>query len=170
MSLLPQNKQSEVCEWQGKLLDTARELLNNVEIPVSSCIDYDSKDLWQEIDFVIVSMLSAKIKNAEKIEVLTADLNDCGESHLFDLLNSFYNFLTYANISYKAAKIFPNQDGVFCTIGDLKKEEGSIDDILKKDSGVQDAIDKVLSYFTDSKAGQEFIDGILNERRVVDNT
>lgn len=131
LSLLPQHKQSEVCEWQGKLLDTARELLNNVEIPVSSCIDYDSKDLWQEIDFVIVNMLSTKIKNAEKIKVLTADLNDCGESHLFDLLNSFYDFLTYANISYKAPKIFPNQDGVFCTIGDLKKEEGSIDDILK---------------------------------------
>ncbi|OYP41924.1 sacsin N-terminal ATP-binding-like domain-containing protein [Prevotella sp. P5-50] len=131
LSLLPQNKDLDLYMWQEKLLNTSRELLAGTEIPASSYINYESKDLWQDINFIIVSLLSNKIKSAETIEVLTNNLNNCGEIHLFELLNSFYDFLKQANISYTAPKIFPNQEGIFCTIGELKKEEGTIDDILK---------------------------------------
>ena len=131
LSLLPQNKESEVYLWQEKLLKTARELLIDFEIPVDSYINYETQDLWQGINLIIVGLLCNKIKTAGKVEALILELNGCGESHLFELLNSFYDFLKHANISYSAPIIFPNQKGVFCKISDLKKEEGTIDDILK---------------------------------------
>ena len=131
LSLLPQNKESEVYLWQEKLLKTARELLIDLEIPVDSYINYETQDLWQGINPIIVGLLCNKIKTAEKVEALILELNGCGETHLFELLNSFYDFLKHSNISYSAPIIFPNQEGVFCKISDLKKEEGTIDDILK---------------------------------------
>lgn len=131
LSLLPANRKSELYLWQEKLLDTARELLTNKKIPVGSNINYETKDLWQDINFVVVSLISNRIKTAEKVETLISDLGNCGENHLFDLLNSFYDFLKQANIAYADPKIFPNQEGDFCQIGELKKEDGCIDDILK---------------------------------------
>lgn len=131
LSLLPQNKESEVYLWQEKLLKIARELFIDLEIPTDSYINYETQDLWKEINFIIVGLLSNKIKTVENVEALILELNDCSESHLFELLNSFYDFLKHSNIPYSAPIIFPNQEGIFCKIDDLKKEVGTIDDILK---------------------------------------
>jgi hypothetical protein len=131
LSLIPSERETEVGHNQNSLYTTATNILGSEVIPLSNTISYTSKDLWQDANFFVVSMISNKIKASEKIEVLDEQLGTKGEVYVFEQLNAFYDFLRKSNISYSDPKIFPNQEGQFCSIGDLKKEEGKIDDIIK---------------------------------------
>lgn len=131
LSLIPTNLETEVGINQENIYTTSRNILGSDVVPDSESIDYSSKDLWQDSNFFVVSMISNKIKTAAKIDVLNEQLGSKGEVYIFDQLNSFYSFLIRSNISYSAPRIFPNQEGEFCAISELKKEEGTIDDTIK---------------------------------------
>lgn len=131
LSLIPFDLESEVGIIQKSIYTTAINILGSDVVSASELINYSTKDLWQDSNFFVVSMISNKIKNAEKIEEFDKQLGSKGEVYVFEQLNSFYDFLRNSNISYSAPKIFPNQEGEFCSITDLKKEEGSIEDIIK---------------------------------------
>lgn len=131
LSLLPSDKETEVGKNQNSLYTTASNILGSELVPCCDTIDYTSKDLWQDANFFVVSMISTKIKTATKVETLNEQLGSKGEVYVFEQLNAFYDFLQKAGISYNVPKIFPNQEGEFCSISNLKKEEGKIDDIIK---------------------------------------
>ena len=131
LSLIPSDKETEVGKNQESLYTTASNVFGSVLVPCCDTIDYSSKDLWQDANSFVVSMISTKIKTAAKIETLNEQLGSKGEVYIFEQLNAFYDFLQKAGISYNAPKIFPNQEGEFCSISSLKKEEGKIDDIIK---------------------------------------
>jgi hypothetical protein len=131
LSLIPSDKESEVGKNQDSLYTTASNILGSEVVPCREIINYSSKDLWIDANFFVVSMISNKIKTAAKMETLNEQLGSKGEGYVFEQINAFYDFLQKAGISYNAPKIFPNQEGEFCSIINLKKEEGTIDDIIK---------------------------------------
>jgi hypothetical protein len=131
LSLIPADKESEVGKNQDSLYATASSILGSELVPCCDLINYASKDLWQDANFFVVSMISEKIKTAVNIETLNEQLGFKGERYIFEQLNNFYDFLQISGISYSVPKIFPNQEGQFCSISNLKKEEGQIDDIIK---------------------------------------
>lgn len=131
LSLLPESRTSLRYETQSVLLRISREILNDCEIQAECYIDYDDADLWMPTDFIVVSLISNVIKNAETIDNLNELLGSCGETHIFELLNDFYKVLRECNINYDALRIFPNQNGMFCCVKDLREEDGTIDDVLK---------------------------------------
>lgn len=131
LSLIPSDKETEVGKNQDSLYTTASNILGSEVVPCSETINYSSKDLWQDANFFVVSMINNKIKTAAKIETLNEQLGSKGEVYIFEQLNAFYDFLQKAGLSYNALNIFPNQEGEFCSINNLKKEEGKIDDIIK---------------------------------------
>lgn len=131
LSIQPKDRESDIYNLQNNLLLTARELLPNRNIPVDSDIDYDARDLWRDTNFVVANIISYEIKNSQNIDSLNEKLGNCGEAHIFELLNSFYDFLQESKFSYDAPVIFLNQHGEFHPIRDLKKEEGQIDDVIK---------------------------------------
>ena len=131
LSLIPVDKESEVGKNQDSLYATASSILGSELVPCCDLINYASKDLWQDANFFVVSMISEKIKTAVNIETLNEQLGFKGERYIFEQLNNFYDFLQISGISYSVPKIFPNQEGQFCSISNLKKEEGQIDDIIK---------------------------------------
>lgn len=131
LSLIPADIETEVGISQKNIYTTSRNILGTDVVPYSESINYSSTDLWQDSNFFVASMISTKIKTAAKIDVLNEQLGSKGEVYIFDQLNSFYSFLIRSNISYSAPRIFPNQEGEFCAISELKKEEGTIDDTIK---------------------------------------
>ena len=131
LRLLPSDKETEVGKNQDSLYTTASNILGSEIVPCSDTISYSSKDLWQDANSFVVSMISNKIKAAAEIETLNEQLNSKGEVYIYEQLNSFYDFLQRAGISYNSLMIFPNQEGEFCSFKELKKEEGKIDDIIK---------------------------------------
>ncbi len=131
LSLIPTDKETEVGKNQVSLYTTASNILGSDVVPGCDTVNYASKDLWQDANFFVVSMISEKIKTAAKIGTLNEQLGNKGEAWIFEQLNAFYDFLQKAGISYNAPKIFPNQEGEFCSISNLKKEEGKIDDLIK---------------------------------------
>lgn len=131
LSLIPSDKETEVEKSQDSLYTTACNILGTNILPCSNTINYSSKDLWQDANCFVASMIIDKITAAAKMETLN-ELLDCkGELYILEQLNAFYDFLQKEGISYNAPKIFPNQKGEFCSFNNLKKEEGKIDDIIK---------------------------------------
>lgn len=141
---------------------------------------------WAEEGF-IDQTTSSEYKNMERFlktmnttELLRTETPEERNARIKDSLSSYMSsgaIKADKDVGYSNGPITTNKDNVTTAVDKLIQKldsalesdaYGDINDILKKDSGVQDAIDKVLSYFTDSKAGKEFVDGILNERKVVE--
>lgn len=131
LSLLPSDKETEVGKNQDSLYTTSFNILGSETVPCSGTINYSSKDLWQDANLFVARMIVSKIKTAAKIETLNEQLGFKGDIYIYEQLNSFYDFLQKSGISYNEAIIFPNQEGEFCSICNLKKEEGQIDDTIK---------------------------------------
>lgn len=130
-SILPINKESELYKYQESLYNITKEILVVDTTYVESSIDFDSVELWQTINEYVVNQLAEKLQSLGSVEALCKHLNDCGEVHAFELLNSLYSFVSHNQISYSSFSIFPNQNGNFLDFNNLKKEDGNIDDILK---------------------------------------
>lgn len=131
LSLLPKDKKSNMYARQSVLLSAARDILAESDIRESSHIDYDSRDLWKEADLVAVYAMVEKIEESNDLDELNNELNECGENHLFKLLNPLYDFVQEETKDI-TARIYPNQNGVFCEKDELFKEEGSINETLKE--------------------------------------
>ena len=131
LSLLPSDKNCETGKSQYALYRTAANLLDEDIVPQADVISYSEKDLWQDSNFFVASAIADKVKSLGRIEKLNELLGAKGETYIFEQLNAFYDFLNSSGISYTAPRIFPNQEGIFCAWTDLKKEEGSIEDIIK---------------------------------------
>lgn len=131
LSLIPSDKETEVGKNQDSLYTTSFNILGSEIVPCSGTINYSSKDLWQDANLFVARMIVSKIKTAAKIETLNEQLGSKGDIYIYEQLNSFYDFLQKSGFSYNEAIIFPNQEGEFCSISNLKKEEGKIDDIIK---------------------------------------
>ncbi len=144
------------------------------------------QERWAEEGF-IDQTTSSEYKNMERFlktmnttELLRTESPEERNARIKDSLSSYMSsgaIKAEKDVGYSNGPITTNKDNVTTAVDKLIQKldsalesdaYGDINDILKKDSGVQDAIDKVLSYFTDSKAGQEFVDGILSERKVVE--
>ena len=62
-------------------------------------------------------------------------MKNCGKNTVMETLNNFYSFLLYQNIPHTNMCIFPNQNGEYRQISELKREEGDINDRLKNIRG-----------------------------------
>lgn len=141
---------------------------------------------WAEEGFMNQTM-SSEYKNMERFlktmnttELLRTERPEERNARIKDSLSSYMAsgaIKAEKDVGYSNGPITTNKDNVTTAVDKLIQKldsaldsdaYGDINDIVKKDSGVKDAIDKVLSYFTDNKSGQEFVDGILNERKVVE--
>ena len=132
LSLLPSDKETEVFKDQYLLHKTAFNILGAEIVLYSDTINFSSKELWQDANSFVACMITNKIAASGKVEILNEKLGSKGEVYLFDQLNAYYSFIQKAGYSYSDDKIFPNQEGEFCSIDNLYKEEGKIDDTIKK--------------------------------------
>lgn len=131
LSILPSNKETELYKYQESLYRIAGEVLGSENTFVASSIEYDSVELWQTINDYAANQVAEKLCNLGTLETLCNHLSDCGEVHALELLNAFYSFVAHNQIAYTSFSIFPNQIGEFKDFNSLKKEDGSIDDIIK---------------------------------------
>ena len=131
LSLLPSDKETEVFKDQYLLHKTAFNILGAEIVIDSDTINFSSKELWQDANFFVACMITNKIAASGKVEILNEELGSKGEVYLFEQLNAYCSFIQKAGYSYSDDKIFPNQEGEFCSINNLYKEEGKIDDTIK---------------------------------------
>lgn len=131
LSLLPSDKETEVFKDQYLLYKTAFNILGSENVIDNDTINFSSKELWQDANFFVSCMITNKIAASGKVEILNEELGSKGEIYLFEQLNAYCNFIQKVGYGYNDDKIFPNQEGEFCSIDNLYKEEGKIDDTIK---------------------------------------
>lgn len=130
LSLTPKDNSSDLYKHQHSLYQISKLFLSG-QTYVEQSIDYDSADLWQIPNEYVASQLCERIAELKTLEKTATALENCGETSIVETLNSFYSFLSYQNIPYATSCIFPNQNGKFRIIGDLKREEGEIGERIK---------------------------------------
>ena len=130
LSLTPKDNSSDLYKHQHSLYQISKLFLSG-QTYVEQSIDYDSADLWQIPNEYVASQLCERIAELQTLEKTATALENCGETSIVETLNSFYSFLSYQNIPYATSCIFPNQNGKFRIIGDLKREEGEIGERIK---------------------------------------
>lgn len=131
LDLLPKDEDSDIGKTQHSIQTATCAILGKADMPNVSYIDYGGNALWKESNNIIAFMLSRKIAEYENLDNLRTHIGEVGEVETFDALNRFYRFLRSSNFNYDALPIFPNQNGTFRCLKELKKEEGSIPEIIK---------------------------------------
>ena len=130
LSLMPKDNSSDLYKYQHSLYLISKLFLSG-QTYSEQTINYDSVDLWQIPNEYVASQLCERIEELQSIEGTASALENCGEVSIIETLNRFYSFLLYQNIPYTTSCIFPNQNGKYRIIGDLKREEGDIGDKIK---------------------------------------
>lgn len=130
ISILPQNKESELYKYQKNIYSISKAILTS-QIYNESMICFDASDLWQSANGYVCSQIHETISSLGSVDALNTSLGMIGEVKVWDFLNKFYNFLSHANITYSSLSIFPNQNGIFKPFNSLNKDEGNIGDLLK---------------------------------------
>ena len=131
ISILPANKESELYEFQVIIYDVSNKILG-VDVNFAEHeVCYDTIELWQDSNTYVVNQIAEKISALGSMETLCEMLGNGGEKYAFELLNKFYKFISHNNIKYSSLSVFPNQNGLFRPLNDVKKEDGYIDSILK---------------------------------------
>ena len=131
LNLLPKDEGSDAGKTQYAVQAVACAILAGKDMPNASYIDYDGNDLWKESNVIVAYMLAQAITECENLENLRIHMGKEGEVDTIDILNAYYRFLLTTNFNYDTLAIFPNQNGEFRCIKDLKKEDGGIQEIIK---------------------------------------
>ncbi len=130
ISLLPSNRESSIYKDQNDIYNVTKELLGYDGFTSQGSVEYENKDLWQLSNKFASNKIANEIKTKGSLENLSNHLSK-GETDIFHLLNTYYEFLYKHNIIDSLYEIFPNQNGTFKRQNELKKEDGKIDDTLK---------------------------------------
>ncbi|HBC29130.1 MAG TPA: hypothetical protein DC006_05655, partial [Prevotellaceae bacterium] len=131
LNLLPKDEGSDFAKNQYALQSVAQSILGKENMPNASYVNCDEAELWKESDRIIANMLAQKIKDDGTIDSLRTRIGEMGEQELFEILNKYYKCLLAFGIKYDGFAVFPNQKGIFCPVGALKKEDGCIPGIIK---------------------------------------
>lgn len=131
LTLLPKKEGNTRRATQEGLLKTAGFFLKDEKLVSLSDVDYTKENLWSRSNYLVSQSIISAIESAKTLEQLKQN-TDCNEEMiLIGNLNAFYCYLNTKNISTEGKSIYPNQNGDFKPIAELKKEEGTIADELK---------------------------------------
>ena len=131
VSLLPNDSDAELKAKQERLLETAKFFLGKEKIPAENYIDYAESDLWRDSNKFVAIQIMDCIQAASDLTQLNAQTGDTGEVNLIEKMNRFFKFINSESIRDYGRKLYPNQNGKFCSLEDLKRDEGNIGDALK---------------------------------------
>lgn len=154
LSLMPLDRSSDLYKHQQSLFAISKALLSN-QTNSEQSVNYDSLDLWQIHNEYVASQICERIAELTNIEGAISAIENSSETSVMDILNDLYGFLSYQNIPYATLCIFPNQNGKFRIIGDLKREEGNIGDRIKN------IIDELVP------SDQEFREILMDKRCII---
>lgn len=130
LSLMPSGQSSDLYKYQQSLYAISKKLLS-AQTYSEQTVNYDSVDLWQVPNEYAVSQICERIEELGTIEATITALENADETSAIGVLNELYGFLSYQNIPYGTACIFPNQNGRYRINGELKREEGDIGERIK---------------------------------------
>lgn len=133
LHLLPEESSPTLYNSQKMLLEIVQKYdYETCESYTISEIRCSNEDFWRKANKVIVDNYNNRIEEDKTIDGLKVYLSeqtkkefDFGDTIIF--LNGYYDYLTSMKISIDSC-IVPNQNGEFCTIDDLFKD----DDISKE--------------------------------------
>lgn len=128
LHLLPEESSPTLYNSQKKLLGIVQKYdYETCEIYTISEIKCSNEDFWRKANKVIVDSYNSRIEADKTIDGLKIYLSgqtkkeyDFGDTIIF--LNSYYAYLTSMKVSIDC-RIIPNQNGEFCTIDDLFKDD-----------------------------------------------
>ena len=128
LHLLPEESSPTLYNSQKKLLGIVQKYdYKTCEIYTISEIKCSNEDFWRKANKVIVDSYNSRIETDKTIDGLKVYLSkqtkkeyDFGDTIIF--LNGYYDYLTSMKISIDGS-IIPNQNGEFCTINDLFKDD-----------------------------------------------
>lgn len=128
-SILPANNvdAGDAPDWvlkQYKLQKVARAILPKSSFEDNGPIEYDQDNLWSLTNKYVLGAICRKIESLNNLSGLSEHMNACGENEAVEILNQFHK-------CGGSGKTFPNQDGTFFEISDLKKDDGTISDEIK---------------------------------------
>lgn len=128
-SILPANNDNagDTPDWslkQYKLQKVARAILPETSFEDNDPIDYDQDNLWSLANKYALGAICRKIESMNNLSGLSEHMNACGENEAVEILNQFHK-------CGGSGKTFPNQEGAFFEISDLKKDDGTISDEIK---------------------------------------
>ena len=136
ITLLPNNQDPNLLAKQDGLLNIAKFIMKDHEFAIPTSIDYSNDDLWKCSNLFLSLMIMDKIESFESLEKLNRETGCVEEISLIDKLNSFYTYIQTEQLKDNDRKIYPNQNGLFRSMSELKKEEGNIGDDLKNIIGL----------------------------------
>lgn len=126
-SILPAQTSDEDNDWQRKqklIQEVAIAIIPAQALPSTSYINYGKDDLWKDANEYVRKAISKEIESLGSLSKLSEHLKNCGEIKAIEHLNKFYE-------CGGAGTIFPDQNGIFRKLSDLKKEGEIIDEMLK---------------------------------------
>lgn len=133
LHLLPQESSPTLYNSQKMLLEIVQKYdYETCESYTASEIKCTNEDFWRKANKVIVENYDSRIEEDKTIDGLKIYLSeqtkkeyDLGDTIIF--LNDYYDYLTSMKIPIESS-IIPNQNGNFCSLDDLHKD----DNILKE--------------------------------------
>lgn len=128
LHLLPEESSPTLYNSQKKLLEIVQKYdYETCESYTISEIKCSNEDFWRKANKVIVDDYNSRIEEDKTIDGLKNYLSqqtkkeyDFGDTIIF--LNGYYDYLTSMKIPIDSS-IIPNQNGEFCTIDDLFKDD-----------------------------------------------
>ncbi|MDR0613846.1 MAG: hypothetical protein LBG45_10350 [Dysgonamonadaceae bacterium] len=132
--LLPDKSSNILHNSQNKLLELVQkydyEICDSYTVSIIQC---SNEDLWRKANNVIIDNYQSRIEDNATIEGLKNYLSeqsgkkyDFGDTVIF--LNDFYGYLTSMKIPIES-NIIPNQNGNFCSLDDLHKDDNIPDEL-----------------------------------------
>ena len=132
--LMPDTSSSILHNSQKKLIEIVQKYdYETCKSHSVSNIICSNEDLWSKANNTIIKSYKARIEEDKTIEGLKIYLSsqssknyDLGDTIIF--LNNFYDYLTSMKITIDG-NIVPNQNGVFCSLEDLFKDDSIIKEL-----------------------------------------
>jgi hypothetical protein len=132
--LMPDISSSILHNSQKKLIEIVQKYdYETCKSHSVSNIICSNEDLWSKANNTIIKSYKARIEEDKTIEGLKIYLSsqssknyDLGDTIIF--LNNFYDYLTSMKITIDG-NIVPNQNGVFCSLEDLFKDDSIIKEL-----------------------------------------
>jgi len=132
--LMPDISSSILHNSQKKLIEIVQKYdYETCKSHSVSNIICSNEDLWSKANNTIIKSYKARIEEDKTIEGLKIYLSsqssknyDLGDTIIF--LNNFYDYLTSMKITIDG-NIVPNQNGVFCSLEDLFKDDNIIKEL-----------------------------------------
>ena len=154
LSIMPQDHSGELYKHQQSLYQISKTLLAE-QTYSEQTVSYDSADLWQIPNEYAVSQLCEKIEELGTLENTKASLGKDDITDVIDMLNNLYAFMSYQNIPNAVPCIFPNQNGRYKYLNNLKREDGEIGERIKN----------IISELV--PADQEYRELLMDKRSIV---